>query len=124
MTVDLHGCEIATTPDEGPVVYTYVVGGPNPTAVAPPPDPKKSAPAKGKDAPPPVSPRTEIYKQNGSDFVENIISNWIDYEFISVEDPSHGSDIETLRLLKTVYLLKICYAHCTMSNVLNYFLRE
>ena len=105
LALDLHGCEIATTPDEGPVSYTYVVAGPNPAAVAPPPDPKKAAaPAKGKEAPPPVSPRTEIFKQNGTELVESVISNWIDYEFISIEDPSHGNDTETLRLLKTVLI--------------------
>lgn len=97
MMLDLRGSDI-TAIDGTTSAVSYVVGGVPPAASAP--DTKKPATKAAKDAAP-TSPRQEVYRQNGTDFIESVITSWIDNEFISVEDPAGSADIDTLRLLKT-----------------------
>ena len=97
--LDLRGSDI-TAIDGSTSAVSYVVGGVPPVASVP--DAKKPAAKAAKDAAP-TSPRQEVYRQNGTDFIESVITSWIDNEFISVEDPAGSADIDTLRLLKTVY---------------------
>ncbi len=106
--LDLRGSDIAAI-DSTSSAVSYVVGGTPPAASAP--DTKKPAGKAAKDAAP-TSPRQEVYRQNGADFVEAVIANWIDNEFISVEDPAGATDIDTLRLLKTVRIYLMTWYIC------------
>jgi hypothetical protein len=78
------------------------VGGEAPVAErAPANKAAKGDKAKAAEAAP-ASPPAETYAISGAEFVDTFINSWLDYEMISVEDPGLGSDLETLRGLKTV----------------------
>ena len=131
LLVDMHGCDLASVPvaPEGEdtesvpasAAITYQVGGDPPAVEEKVPDKKGK---KGKDtavAAAPASPRVETYSQNGAEFVDSFVNPWIDYEMISVEDPALGTDLETLRLLKTVSIY--CAWFCLLIIISNsYFI--
>jgi enolase len=129
LVVDMRGCDLAAVPaaaaaaeGEGEVAappapaasaaaVKYQVGGEAPVVEK---APEKKAPAKGKAAAEvaPASPRpAETYAVSGAEFVDTFVSSWADYEMVSVEDPGLGSDLDTLRCLKTVSL-GLCLCLC------------
>lgn len=95
--VDFRGTDIGVP--KLPNSFVYTVGGVNPNAVVV--ETKKAAPKGGKAAPAEPAP-PEIYAQSGAEFVDSVITSLNEFGLISIEDPSHRSDFETLRLFKAV----------------------
>lgn len=129
LLVDMRGCDLAVVPTprdsaigedliaSSAAVVRYLVGGEPPNVaekVTDKKDKRGKASTTAVEASP-NSPRVETYTQNGAEFVDNFVNNWIDFEMISIEDPANRDDLGTLRLLKTV---RFCYS--SMFHFFNY----